>query len=131
MRSGVAAEVKRWSAGRKKEVVLRLLRNEPEDDLSHAQLASTGANQSLNYNTLSMTGGLGAGSFRQIVAATNQNVSGGNMTLTGGGTPLAPGRNHARNQIEAAARCKGHDKAYGLGRVGVNLRVHAGRRKNQ
>ncbi len=31
---GVAAEVKRWSAGRKKEVVLRLLRNEPVDDLS-------------------------------------------------------------------------------------------------
>jgi len=31
---GAAAEVKRWSAGRKKEVVLRLLRNEPVDDLS-------------------------------------------------------------------------------------------------
>ena len=31
---GAAAEVKRWSAGRKKEVVLRLLRNEPLDDLS-------------------------------------------------------------------------------------------------
>ena len=29
-----AAEVKRWSAGRKKEVVLRLLRNEPVDNLS-------------------------------------------------------------------------------------------------
>ena len=31
---GAAAEVKRWSAGRKKEIVLRLLRNEPVDDLS-------------------------------------------------------------------------------------------------
>ena len=31
---GAAAEVKRWSAGRKKEVVLRLLRNEPVDDIS-------------------------------------------------------------------------------------------------
>ena len=31
---GAAGEVKRWSAGRKKEVVLRLLRNEPVDDLS-------------------------------------------------------------------------------------------------
>ena len=31
---GAANEVKRWSAGRKKEVVLRLLRNEPVDDLS-------------------------------------------------------------------------------------------------
>jgi hypothetical protein len=31
---GAAAEVKRWSSGRKKEVVLRLLRNEPVDDLS-------------------------------------------------------------------------------------------------
>lgn len=29
-----AAIVARWSAGRKKEVVLRLLRNEPVDDLS-------------------------------------------------------------------------------------------------
>jgi len=29
-----AVEVKRWSAGRKKEVVLRLLRNEPVDDRS-------------------------------------------------------------------------------------------------
>jgi hypothetical protein len=28
-----AAEVQRWSAGRKKEVVLRLLRGEPVDDL--------------------------------------------------------------------------------------------------
>ena len=31
---GAAAEVKRWSAGRNKEVVLRLLRNEPVDDIS-------------------------------------------------------------------------------------------------
>ena len=31
---GAAAEVKRWSAGRKKEVVLRLLRGEPVDALS-------------------------------------------------------------------------------------------------
>jgi transposase len=31
---GAASEVKRWSAGRKKEVVLRLLRNESVDDLS-------------------------------------------------------------------------------------------------
>ena len=31
---GAATEVKRWSASRKKEVVLRLLRNEPVDDLS-------------------------------------------------------------------------------------------------
>jgi hypothetical protein len=31
---GAATEVKRWSAGRKKEIVLRLLRNEPVDDLS-------------------------------------------------------------------------------------------------
>lgn len=31
---GAAAIVGRWSAGRKKEVVLRLLRNEPVDDLS-------------------------------------------------------------------------------------------------
>lgn len=31
---GAAAIVARWSAGRKKEVVLRLLRNEPVDDLS-------------------------------------------------------------------------------------------------
>jgi hypothetical protein len=31
---GAAGEVKRWSAGRKKEVVLRLLRNEPVDDIS-------------------------------------------------------------------------------------------------
>jgi len=31
---GVAAEVKRWSAGRKKEVVLRLLRGEPVDAIS-------------------------------------------------------------------------------------------------
>ena len=30
----VSAEVKRWSAGRKKEVVLRLLRGEPVDALS-------------------------------------------------------------------------------------------------
>jgi hypothetical protein len=29
-----AAEVKRWSAGRKKEIVLRLLRGEPVDALS-------------------------------------------------------------------------------------------------
>jgi hypothetical protein len=29
-----AAEVKRWSAGRKKEVVLRLLRGEPVDAIS-------------------------------------------------------------------------------------------------
>ena len=31
---GAAAEVKRWSAGRKKEVVLRLLRGEPVDAVS-------------------------------------------------------------------------------------------------
>lgn len=31
---GAAGEVKRWLSGRKKEVVLRLLRNEPVDDLS-------------------------------------------------------------------------------------------------
>jgi hypothetical protein len=31
---GAAAEVKRWSAGRKKEVVLRLLRGEPVDTVS-------------------------------------------------------------------------------------------------
>lgn len=31
---GAAAEVKRWSAGRKKEVVLRLLRGEPVDAIS-------------------------------------------------------------------------------------------------
>ncbi|HEY5308353.1 MAG TPA: IS3 family transposase [Casimicrobiaceae bacterium] len=31
---GVVAEVKRWSAGRKKEVVLRLLRGEPIDAVS-------------------------------------------------------------------------------------------------
>ncbi len=32
--TGAAAEVKRWSAGRKKAVVLRLLRGEPVDALS-------------------------------------------------------------------------------------------------
>lgn len=32
--TGAAAVVARWSAGRKKEVVLRLLRNEPVDDIS-------------------------------------------------------------------------------------------------
>ena len=31
---GAAAEVKRWSTGRKKEVVLRLLRGEPVDAIS-------------------------------------------------------------------------------------------------
>lgn len=31
---GAAAEVKRWSAGRKREVVLRLLRGEPVDAVS-------------------------------------------------------------------------------------------------
>ncbi len=31
---GAAAEVRRWSAGRKKEVVLRLLRGEPVDAVS-------------------------------------------------------------------------------------------------
>jgi predicted nucleic acid-binding Zn-ribbon protein len=31
---GAAAEVKRWSSGRKKEVVLRLLRGEPVDAVS-------------------------------------------------------------------------------------------------
>ena len=31
---GAATEVKRWSVGRKKEVVLRLLRNESVDDIS-------------------------------------------------------------------------------------------------
>ena len=31
---GAAAEVKRWSAGRKREVVLRLLRGEPVDAIS-------------------------------------------------------------------------------------------------
>lgn len=31
---GAAAEVRRWSAGRKKEVVLRLLRGEPVDAIS-------------------------------------------------------------------------------------------------
>ena len=31
---GAAAEVKRWSAGRRKEVVLRLLRGEPVDTVS-------------------------------------------------------------------------------------------------
>jgi transposase len=31
---GAAADVKRWSAGRKKEIVLRLLRGEPVDALS-------------------------------------------------------------------------------------------------
>lgn len=57
---------------------------------AYAQIASTGASQSLNYSSLNMTGGLGAGSLVQIVAATTQNVSGGNMTLTGGGTPITP-----------------------------------------
>jgi hypothetical protein len=33
---GAAAEVKRWSAGRKREVVLRLLRGEPVDAISRA-----------------------------------------------------------------------------------------------
>ena len=33
---GAAAEVKRWSVGRKKEVVLRLLRGEPVDAISRA-----------------------------------------------------------------------------------------------
>ena len=33
---GAAAEVKRWSAGRKQEVVLRLLRGEPVDTVSRA-----------------------------------------------------------------------------------------------
>ena len=55
-----------------------------------AQMVSSGASQSLNYSTLNMTGGLGAGSLVQIVAATTQNISGGNMTLTGGGTAVAP-----------------------------------------
>ncbi|MEW5891466.1 MAG: IS3 family transposase [Pseudomonadota bacterium] len=32
--AGAAAEVKRWSAGRKKDVVLRLLRGEPVDAVS-------------------------------------------------------------------------------------------------
>ncbi len=32
--AGAAAEVKRWSAGRKKDVVLRLLRGEPVDAIS-------------------------------------------------------------------------------------------------
>ena len=32
--TGAAAEVKRWSTGRKKEVVLRLLRGEPVDAIS-------------------------------------------------------------------------------------------------
>lgn len=31
---GAAVEIKRWSSGRKREVVLRLLRSEPVDDLS-------------------------------------------------------------------------------------------------
>ncbi len=31
---GAAAEIKRWSAGRKREVVLRLLRGEPVDAIS-------------------------------------------------------------------------------------------------
>ena len=31
---GAAAEVKRWSAGRKKEIVLRLMRGEPVDAIS-------------------------------------------------------------------------------------------------
>ncbi|MFT3847273.1 MAG: hypothetical protein QM739_14245 [Propionivibrio sp.] len=31
---GAAAEIRRWSAGRKKEVVLRLLRGEPVDAIS-------------------------------------------------------------------------------------------------
>jgi hypothetical protein len=31
---GATAEIKRWSAGRKKEVVLRLLRGEPVDGIS-------------------------------------------------------------------------------------------------
>src|SRR5260370_2960929 len=33
---GAAAEVKRWSANRKKQVVLRLLRGEPVDAISRA-----------------------------------------------------------------------------------------------
>jgi hypothetical protein len=33
---GAAADVKRWSAGRKREVVLRLLRGEPVDAISRA-----------------------------------------------------------------------------------------------
>ena len=55
-----------------------------------AQIVSSGASQSLNYSTLNMTGGLGASSLVQIVAATTQNISGGNMTLTGGGTTAIP-----------------------------------------
>src|SRR5438309_4137365 len=35
---GAAAEVKRWSANRKKEVVLRLLRGEPVDAISREVL---------------------------------------------------------------------------------------------
>lgn len=31
---GAAAEIKRWSAGRKKEIVLRLMRGEPVDAIS-------------------------------------------------------------------------------------------------
>ncbi len=80
---------------------------------SYAQLASTGANQSLNYNTLSMAGGLGAGSFTQIVAATNQNVSGGNMTLTGGGTPLAPVAN-------TSALIQGNSQVISAGNLTLN-----------
>jgi hypothetical protein len=34
LRVGAAAEVKRWSAGRKREIVLRLLRGEPVAALS-------------------------------------------------------------------------------------------------
>jgi hypothetical protein len=34
--SSAAAEVKRWSAGRKKEVVLRLSRSEPVESISRA-----------------------------------------------------------------------------------------------
>lgn len=55
-----------------------------------AQIASTGASQSLNYSSLNITGGLGTGSSAQILAATSQNLSGGNMTLTGGGTAILP-----------------------------------------
>ena len=81
-------------------------------DNSLARITS-GGNQSINYGTMALTGGPGAGSLVEItqtLASGIQSINGGNMTLTGGGTLATPVAN-------ASATIQGNAQTISAGAV--------------
>lgn len=110
-------------------------------DNSQARIATTGASQSLSYSSMTLTGGAGVGSSVEIVSSGNQSLNGsattlkggtatntgaqitaigtqtlsgsGSLTLTGGGTAVAPVAN-------ASAVMQGNSQQIFVGNVTLN-----------